>query len=239
MPFVARGPKVPKAKQDDLSSYGMVDLSRTILDIAGAAADYVDDGVRIDLHDGAEFDKSAPSPELARQSLSEFWVYAVEEGKYAPAWRDNSTYRTLRVHDEGTRDLTYSYSVWCTGERELYDLTNDPYQITNLLAEHNASPFAAFDSLSTDVKRIVSRLDALMLVLKTCVGPSCTAPWSVLFPQNGVTGLSQALETKYDDFFAQLPRVKFDECALGYQARREEPLWRDSWAFTSQQHTEL
>lgn len=231
-----RGPNVPKAEKDCIASYGMVDLSRTILDLAGATPDYEDDGVGINLHNG----DAEPAHSLARQSLSEYWVTAVEEGKYGTSLRENSTYRTLRIHDEADNSLTYSYSVWCTGERELYDLTTDRYQVRNLLAEHNeAGPFAQIDTLSPDLERVTNRVDGLMLVLKTCEGAPCGAPWATLFPKGEVKSLAEALDAKYDKYFTSLPKVKFDQCALGYQARREHPLWQDSWAYVGRTHGEL
>jgi hypothetical protein len=45
VPLVVRGPGVPRGYHDTVSSYGIVDLSRTILEIAGANTDYNDDGV--------------------------------------------------------------------------------------------------------------------------------------------------------------------------------------------------
>lgn len=45
------------------------------------------------------------------------------------SYGSNNTYKALRVIGQ-TYNL--SYSVWCTNEHELYDLTTDPYQITNI-----------------------------------------------------------------------------------------------------------
>lgn len=244
MPLIVRGPSVKKGHRDTLSSYGMVDLSRTILDIAGARPDYDDDGVHINLHQQYAAD---PSHQLARHSISEYWVLAVDEGVYGGHLRTNNTYRTLRVHDEthGT-PTTYSYSVWCTGERELYDLVADPHQVNNLLAGLNSvGPFAPFNAsieskgapLSPHLQRTLHRLDGLLLVLKTCIGAACHKPYSELIPSSFATGseevfrLSQALNERYDDFFANLPRVRFDECALGFQSRLEKPEWNSAWAF--------
>lgn len=49
VPFVVRGPGVPSGVTDSVSTYGMVDLSRTIMELAGAKPDYEDDGVFIDI----------------------------------------------------------------------------------------------------------------------------------------------------------------------------------------------
>lgn len=140
------------------------------------------------------------------------------------------------MHDEHNGPVTYSYSVWCTGERELYDLVADPYQVNNLVAPLNAlGPFADFDALP-HLQKLLHRLDALLLVLKTCVGESCHAPYSVIFPSIEATGgqvyrLDQALDPKYDAYFAQLPKVRYTHCALGYQTRLEKPDWSAELAF--------
>lgn len=242
VPFIVRGPGVQKGLKDSLSSYGMVDLSRTILDIAGAETDYLNDGVKINLHQEGQED---PAHQLARHSISEYWVLGVDEGIYGGNFYLNSTYRTVRVHDEvHGRATTYSYSVWCTGERELYDLQRDPHQINNLLAPLNAAgPFADFGAngangkplLSTTLQRTLHRLDALTLVLKSCVGDVCTKPYSALFPGllEDIYRFSQVLDARFDSYFEGLPKVHFSECALGYQTRLEKPEWAPELAFGS------
>ncbi|GMK57933.1 hypothetical protein CspeluHIS016_0407670 [Cutaneotrichosporon spelunceum] len=237
VPLAIRGPGMPKGFTDTVSSYGMVDLSRTFLDLAGAKPDYEDDGTKINLHLGNERSTGARSYMKHRHSLTEFWVRGIEEGRFVESsYRLNNTYRTLRVHDTvAGKPVTYSYGVWCTGERELYDLTTDPYQVRNLLAPLNAlGKFAAFDAdavLGTEMQRVLHRLDALTLVLKTCVGKSCVEPYSALFPRGQVHTLREAMRGKYDGFFANLPKVHFDHCMLGYQSRLEQPEWDDAWAY--------
>lgn len=135
--------------------------------------------------------------------------------------------------------MTVSYSVWCTGERELYDLVLDPHQVNNLLADLNeAGRFAPFDStingtsiVPVHLQKRLDRLDALLLILKTCVGETCTNPHAALFKNGGVKSFAQASEPQYDEFFASIPKVRFKECALGFQSRLEKPEWRDEWAY--------
>lgn len=89
------------------------------------------------------------------------------------------------------------YSVWCTGERELYDMTvrlssarlelsligrasqADPYQMNNLLLPLNQQ--GAFADWTSDIPggRVASRLDAIMLYLKGCRGAACRYGWEV------------------------------------------------------------
>ncbi|WVQ83413.1 hypothetical protein IAT38_005554 [Cryptococcus sp. DSM 104549] len=249
VPLIARGPGIKKGVHDTLSSYGMVDLSRTILDIAGATTDYNDDGVKINLHQ-----EEKEEHQLARHAISEYWVLAVDEGVFGGTLRDNNTYRTLRVHDENDGEpYTYSYSVWCTGERELYDLVADPHQINNLLAPLNtAGPFASFSSLSSSGaslishkhQRLLHRLDALLLVLKRCTGEVCHKPYRELFPSSHATGgeiyrLTQTLDEKYDKYFEGLPKVQFDKCALGFQEELERPDWDKKYAYGAHESSRL
>lgn len=238
-----------------MSSYGIVDLSRTILEVAGAKTPYVNDGVRINLH---QDDVKEEAHQLARQSISEYWVLGVEEGVWGGRLRENNSecttphradkaYRTLRVHDEiHGKPVTFSYSVWCTGERELYDLTTDPHQVRNILAPLNdLGAFHDFDSkdshgkhiLSLAHRKVLDRLDGLLLVLKTCKGDTCHRPYASLFPASGfaatgeISSLSQALDGRFDAYFRHLPRVKFSQCALGYQSRFELPEWHGDLAY--------
>ncbi|KAL1405899.1 hypothetical protein Q8F55_007579 [Vanrija albida] len=259
VPLVIRGPKVKRGFIDTLSSYGIVDLSRTILELAGAKTDHENDGIKINLHDGAEAEaaelaaatlppavQNATVPGSAhgdaRHSITEYWVLGGEEGIYATGPKVNNTYRTLRVHDEvDGRPVTWSYSVWCTGERELYDLVDDPYQVRNLLAPLNAvGSFARFDAvgetgrtvLPRTVQRTLHRLDALTLVLKTCVGDTCRRPYAALFPGHaGEVALQHALHRRFDAYFEDLPKVHFSDCRLGFQTRNEKPEWAGDLAF--------
>lgn len=99
VPFIARGPGIPHAT-DTVASYGIVDLSRTILDIAGAKADYEDDGVRIDLHQPKIDDLMEARDGEARHSLTEYWVLGGGEGIYGGPLRTNNS---ESVAKEGTR----------------------------------------------------------------------------------------------------------------------------------------
>ncbi|KAM0753492.1 putative arylsulfatase precursor [Meredithblackwellia eburnea MCA 4105] len=244
VPFIVRGPGVPKGKVNTLSSHSIVDLSATILDIAGAQTDYESDGKPIPITEESSKDVTHRT---SRHSIQEYWVLGVTEGFWAQGVYENNTYRNIRVHDETEKgNFTFSYSVWCTGERELYDLEKDPYQTNNILADLNSlGRFAPFDSrfntkskpvLTPALQRIATRLDSLTLVLKTCKGETCANPWKALFPDFSLTGgeissLSQGLETRFDEYFTNLPRVEFSTCALGYQSRLEKPEWTPELAY--------
>lgn len=73
---------------------------------------------------------------------------------------------------------------------------------------------------------LANRLDALILALKTCKGAkACTEPWETLLPGADVASLAEAMDAKYDDYFASLPKISFDRCEEGYIADAEGPMW--------------
>jgi hypothetical protein len=66
------------------------------------------------------------------------------------------------------------------------------------------------------VKALQARLDALLLVLKTCKGKSCTSPWATLHPGGNVHNLGDALAPMFDKFYEKdQPGVSFSECQPG------------------------
>ncbi|GAA6007187.1 hypothetical protein JCM10207_001537 [Rhodosporidiobolus poonsookiae] len=222
IPFVVRGPSVPRGAVDSSSVYSLADLGATILHLAGAQADYEHDGAIVpltnELREHVEADGGAKA-----FTMVEYWVEGVGEGKYGSGIvLTNQTYRAIRVV-EGD-DINYSYAVWCTGEREIYNLRVDPDQMDNLaLHSHDANSFTS---------RLHTRLDALLLVLKNCVGDACRDPWAVIFPEGGVRSLKAALKETYDAYFEELPRVRYSHCQLGYFPTIEKPFWRDELAYS-------
>jgi N-acetylglucosamine-6-sulfatase len=94
-----------------------------------------------------------------------------------PFWRDGGKEigRDLLIdnspgagHFDGIRTLHYKYAEYASGDRELYDLRKDPYE---LRSEH-ANP--AYNALKAS---LATRLHALV----TCAGASCRARPSVGF----------------------------------------------------------
>lgn len=61
-------------------------------------------------------------------------------------------------------------------------------------------------------KQLFARLDALLMVAKSCQTDSCRNPWSVLFPGGQVTNLASAMAATYDSFFANQRKVAFTSC---------------------------
>lgn len=77
--------------------------------------------------------------------------------------------------------------------------------------------------LGHNVKRIISRLDALLLVLKSCKASECTDPWKVLHPAGNVKTLEEALHPRFDAFYNAQPSISFAACEEGYFTQSEGP----------------
>ena len=81
------------------------------------------------------------------------------------------------------------------------------------------------NATATSLKRLVPRLDAATLVLKTCKAESCRNPWLTLHPEGNVDNLNEALNSAYDSFYEnQESRVSFKECIQGYLIENELPI---------------
>lgn len=96
---------------------------------------------------------------------------------------------------------------------------------------HNLFPSSSQSSpvrlLGTRVDLVLDRLDALLMVLKSCRGGTCVAPWQALHPRGDVASLADALAPRFDAFYRAQVRVAFDRCALGYLVDAEGPQARD------------
>lgn len=71
------------------------------------------------------------------------------------------------------------------------------------------------------LEQILVRLDALVMVLKTCKDDVCVHPWRSLHADGSVDTLEQALAMEYDDYYRDLPKMEFYSCPLGYLAEEE------------------
>ena len=133
------------------------------------------------------------------------------------------------------------YSVWCTNEHELYDMKvgslldqfdwpktdfissqTDPYQTINLYG--TASQFQGHP-----IGQVTSRLDALLMILKTCKAEQCTTPWLTLHPGGQIRNLAEALDSTLDAFYGEEPKVSYTKCELGYIASSEGPMEVVPW----------
>ncbi|PHH61800.1 hypothetical protein CDD81_7964 [Ophiocordyceps australis] len=160
--------------------------------------------------------------DLRRIIHGEFWGRPlVEAGRKKYAYTiDPVAYKSIRVLDT---DTSWLYIRWCTGEIELYNTHTDPEELHNLVLEMR--PKRPLD-------RIRWRLDALLLVTKTCSGSSCRNPWLELQRECRITTMcpasinifrdwESALNSMFDPFFESLPKVSFGRC-LEFQNKANE-----------------
>ncbi|KAM5383372.1 hypothetical protein ACJZ2D_002065 [Fusarium nematophilum] len=125
----------------------------------------------------------------------------------------NNTYKTLRVIGEG---YNLMHAIWCTNEYELYDMKTDLYQMKNL--------YTISERIGAwDIGKLRARLDALLLILKSCSGRICTHRWEVLHPEGNIANLEGAMATNFDDFYDRRPKISFSGCGLGYFPALEGP----------------
>ncbi|KAI0491164.1 arylsulfatase [Xylaria cf. heliscus] len=209
LPFVVRGPGVPANVTSAIPSLH-IDLAPTFLDIAGVPEAnwpvFLDGrSVLPQWHDPQSADAAgaAAGQGNSKESINiEYWGQAGIEAPSATELGspfDNTTYKTIRllgVHQ------SWVYTVWCSGEKELYNTAEDPYELVNLAQNANST-------------RLISRLNALLMVTKSCEQNSCRDPWSLLKPDVGepkLVSLTQAMDQTYDAFFSNFEKVSFNTC---------------------------
>ncbi|KAJ5099938.1 hypothetical protein N7532_006939 [Penicillium argentinense] len=220
VPLIVRGPGIPENQTLDVVT-SHTDLAPTFLSIAGSSRQGLDG-------------KAIPTTVQASKSDNkkehvaiEYWGLAVPEGIYGYASDklqqphnsyQRNTYKGIRLIAE---DYSLYYSVWCTNEKEYFNLKDDPHQTVNLAAHPNKH--ANYKIANRELPQIINRLDALMMVLKSCEGDSCRDPWGQLHPAGQVTNLAEALATGFDEFYENQPKVSFTACEHGYIKESEGP----------------
>lgn len=175
----------------------------------------------------------------------EYWGLAVPEGIYGYASDktgevgnsySNNTYKGIRLISD---DYSLYYAVWCTNEVEYYNLMvrsslssssqrttfsfitvqDDPHQTVNLAA--HPAKHKNYKIANRELPQILHRLDALMMVLKSCEGDACRYPWRQLHPAGKVETLAEALDSRFDKFYKNQPKVSFSKCEIGYHISSE------------------
>lgn len=171
VPFIVRGPGVaPGTTQAALAS--MIDLAPTLADLVGAEMAVPVDGRSLVplLH------SAAPPPAWRKSLLTE--AYPVPTGQ--PPLRSanlesaDASDIQLRLSSGGTptytalRTAEYKYVEYNDTMRELYDLINDPYELTN--EYRNAAP------------DFIAQVSALLATYKVCAGSECRTVDSISPP---------------------------------------------------------
>lgn len=131
------------------------------------------------------------------------------------------------------------YAVQChNNSHELYNMNKDPVQMRNLHPSAPAEPGQQnpFDSgedkiAGYDIKRLLPRIDGLLLLLKSCNRDTCVHPWKHLHRNGEVKNLRDAMQHKYDAKYHRLPKVHFRKCFKNGTV--------DLWAEGPQWHPDL
>lgn len=128
VPLLIRGPGIPQGVTRSLQ-VANIDLAPTILDFANATPDRKVDGVslRTLLRD--------PSRARGRGIVMEAWN------------------KTGKLQFRALHTSRYVYVLHSDGEEELYDLSNDPYE---LQSRHGSPGYA---TVKSDLRRLLARLD--------------------------------------------------------------------------------
>jgi hypothetical protein len=232
VPLIVRGPGIARGRATQAVT-SHTDLSPTIMKLAGQNRDDFD-GVPIPLEE-KETEPGTLSQRSRQEHINiEYWGMAIPEGQYGhyegggkgSDWKGyihaarNNTYKGLRIIAE---DYSLYYSVWCTGDREYYDVKNDPGQLDNLFEADATATRSSHFLAGRSFSHVIDRLDALMMVLKSCKGDACVNPWNVLHPGGNIENLKDALAHQFDAFYDDQPKVSFDSCELGYIREVEGP----------------
>lgn len=243
------------------------DLAPTFIKLAGGELRYDFDGQVIPLHglhvnqgehgdietthSGIGASVTASAKDWLTEHINiESWGVIMSEGDHGSVLYPNHTYKALRIIGEGYIIL---YTVWCSGEHELYDLRRDPHEMENLYAARKEIDNAMSSSLRENsifgsqvtlwdkslfrsrsrstTEELLTRLDALLMVLKTCKSRACTHPWEVLHPEGDVKRLSDAMRREYDGFYASQQKVAYEKCEKGYILESEGPMGVEPYSF--------
>ncbi|KAF2875643.1 arylsulfatase [Massariosphaeria phaeospora] len=245
VPLVVRGPKVPKGKEVELAT-SHTDLGATWFKVMGIPHREDFDGAPIPLTE-SDIQKLSDSGKAREHVQVEYWGYTrPAESQDTDTPKYNNTYKAIRVVGQ---EYGFYYSVWCSSVNELYDMKADPGQMNNLFGNPGNSntslpnstyakyptyptepPLVTLGNTSYPRDTLISRLDGLLLVLKTCKGKTCVSPWDTVLPGEGITTLAAAMHKQYNTYFADMPKVSFDTCLEGYLEDNEHPLWEDGMA---------
>lgn len=223
IPLIIRGPGIQAGGVVNIST-SHTDLAPTILKIAqaplppyldGAAVPLIDPSPLAQSFEHAQIEHWGPSAAGGGDGMNEADNAEVQGSQ-------NNTYKSLRIMGQG---YNYAYTVWCTNQHELYDMNVDPQQMHNLFTPIQYKPNEAQNAQNPfPVNRLESRLDALLLVLKSCKANTCHQPWTALHPSGNVNSLPNAMNPIYDQFYQkQQNRVSYDWCDAGYIIAAEGP----------------
>lgn len=168
LPLLIRGPNVPAGKIIEPIA-GNVDLAPTWADLAGAKIpDFVDGRSLVSLF---ELQPETSPARFYRRKLNELRAIL------PTGWRQvfllehwfNPKEDIFIPQFSGLRGSDYSYVEYINGDREFYDLKQDPNQLNNLIKQTNP--------------RLLNRYARLLHQLQRCHGRNCRGVESVSFTE--------------------------------------------------------
>ncbi len=176
LPLIIRGPGIkPDTSSGQLAS--TIDIAPTILELAEVTPDKSIDGVSL-----VPYAKE-PSLRSRRPLLFESFVQTNDVEQDGGATTESPAYGADRGGSRGKlgnpsahasvvappknyygiRLGPYKYIEWPDGEKELYDINTDPYELNNIVRDKDYGPIRAF--LHKELER-----------LETCSGRTCQQP---------------------------------------------------------------
>lgn len=120
VPLLVRGPGIRKNYiSQDVTSH--TDLAPTFLSLAGGTIrkDFDGSPIKLPYQNEHQDEKHHETKSRSEHVNVEYWGFALSEGEYDKQFFWNNTYKALRLIGE---DYNFYYSVWCSGEHQLYDL---------------------------------------------------------------------------------------------------------------------
>jgi N-acetylglucosamine-6-sulfatase len=170
LPLLIRGPGIKHATATGELAAN-IDIAPTILELTGAEADKSIDGRSL-----VPFMEDT-TLRTRRPILFESFVETNDvEANGAEPSRPSRPARASRAGDRATASIVappkdyagirlgpYKYIAWPDGQKELYDITKDPYELRNIVRDGNYFAIRAF-------------LHAELLRLQECVGRTCQEP---------------------------------------------------------------
>jgi N-acetylglucosamine-6-sulfatase len=176
LPFLIRGPGIkPASATGELAAN--IDIAPTILELAGAKADksidgrslvpyLLDSGLRTrrpilfeSFVETSDVEENGGGPAATPTPLANGAAGGGDSVNARPNQASASIVAPPKDY-EGIRLGPYKYIEWPDGEKELYDINKDPYELNNKARDPNLFPIRAF-------------LHSQLIRLETCVGRGC------------------------------------------------------------------
>ncbi len=178
LPLLIRGPGIkPNTSTGELAS--VTDIAPTMLELAEVTPDKSIDGRSLTPYmkdpelrtrrpllfesfvETADVQQNGGAPETEGTTYARPASASGATGGSGPS--ANASIVAPPKDYEGIRLGPYKYIEWPDGEKELYDINKDPYELNNIARDPNYFPIRAF-------------LHAQLIRLEACVGKKCSEP---------------------------------------------------------------